>query len=482
MDGSSRRDFLRLAVAGALGWSPRGRAQSLSPTKLAPYVADVDGSDFLSEADPRIVAAAQFSRRGFDLIPHDGWDFRADVFGQGTVDPDATFAVRQTVNLVGLGPIGIRRRPITVCWHYGWHDRLSRPRSLQTVRFRGGDYLSNNPEVEGTFNSLKNECGISVDALSWMPGRVRPELEDAYRAGYLSAFNSATRLTALLYESFIAVGNGGTRIDFGLPRIGSRFADDFEQMGNFFAEIRDRHSARLFLVGGRPVIFLFGSHSWGSESADVADAAAMTAAIDVARNRFEGAYGTPPYLVGEELWGLSHPNVFPDVRRRRISHFDAVFSYHNALLKPGTGGVPLDAFYSAAQLRATEQGNERLAGLRNRYSESPILAIPSLAAGFSKPGFPTITVSRSQYTDFMRAQVAFHWQEYLLPLWTTELNTPALPAAIFTLGSWNEEYEGHAVFPASFNLALRQVRQRGFDLSMAIKEVFSWNHYARRDP
>ncbi|MCH7824445.1 MAG: hypothetical protein IH849_06545, partial [Acidobacteria bacterium] len=45
---------------------------------------------------------------------------------------------------------------------------------------------------------------------------------------------------------------------------------------------------------------------------------------------------------------------------------------------------------------------------------------------------------------------------------------------------WNEEFEGHAVFPAAFNQSLLEVQLGGFDLSMAIKQVFSWNHYATR--
>ena len=49
------------------------------------------------------------------------------------------------------------------------------------------------------------------------------------------------------------------------------------------------------------------------------------------------------------------------------------------------------------------------------------------------------------------------------------------------MGSWNEEFEGHAVLPAEFNFSLPEVTQDGFDLVMAIKEVFGWNHYAERD-
>ena len=60
------------------------------------------------------------------------------------------------------------------------------------------------------------------------------------------------------------------------------------------------------------------------------------------------------------------------------------------------------------------------------------------------------------------------------------IGTAALPAPVYTVGSWNEEYEGHAVFPAQFNLALSETEQAGFDFVMALKEAFGWNHYAER--
>ena len=65
--------------------------------------------------------------------------------------------------------------------------------------------------------------------------------------------------------------------------------------------------------------------------------------------------------------------------------------------------------------------------------------------------------------------------------WPEVLGTALLPAPVYIVGSWNEEFEGHAVFPASFNLSLRDVTQQGFDLAMAIKETFGWNHFAQRE-
>ena len=64
--------------------------------------------------------------------------------------------------------------------------------------------------------------------------------------------------------------------------------------------------------------------------------------------------------------------------------------------------------------------------------------------------------------------------------WPGVVGTTILPAPIYTVGSWNEEYEGHAVLPAQFNLALRDSEQGGFDIGMALKQVFGWNHYAKR--
>ena len=117
--------------------------------------------------------------------------------------------------------------------------------------------------------------------------------------------------------------------------------------------------------------------------------------------------------------------------------------------------------------------------LRNNIGQK-ILIIPSLAPGFAKLGMPTLLVTRSGYADFMKQIVSLHTSEYLLPQWWAQIATPQFPAPIYTIGSWNEEDEGHAIFPADFNLSLAEMQQRGFDLPMAIKQVFGWNHYSQR--
>ena len=481
----SRRAFLSVAAsatAGGLGWSLETRAQPGSPVRLARYVADVNGDGFLTGADEQIVRAALFRRRGFNVSPNEGWNFRADVFGRGAIDSDAVNAVAQTVADPGVASTLSDRRPVTVCWHYGWYDTPQRPRELQTVRFLGGDYVSSDPEIEGTFNDLKNESGVSVDALSWMPFRVRPSMEQNYRTGYLQAHNSATRMAALLYESIISLGADGSRIDFSAHRMRALLNADFEQMGRFFAEIRDRTPVRPFLLDGRPVVFLFGSHTWVGETAGALDGQLMTDTVADARSSFRRAYGTFPYLVGDEFWNLSHSRADDLVRNQHVTRFDGVFAYYHALIKQGSGTVPLDQYYSDSQLRFSDQGYRRLDPLRNVYTGKQILAIPSLASGFAKPGWPTLTVRRSQFADFMKFQKALHWEQYLQRSWSGALGTAALPAPVFTVGSWNEEFEGHAVFPFSFNHAVPEVIQRGFDLAMALREVFGWNHYAERDP
>ena len=50
--------------------------------------------------------------------------------------------------------------------------------------------------------------------------------------------------------------------------------------------------------------------------------------------------------------------------------------------------------------------------------------------------------------------------------------TAAVPAPIYTVGSWNEEFEGHAILPSQFNLPLSASVQRGFDFVMALRQVF----------
>ena len=119
--------------------------------------------------------------------------------------------------------------------------------------------------------------------------------------------------------------------------------------------------------------------------------------------------------------------------------------------------------------------------LRNRFTGRQPLVIPNLAPGYAKPGHPTLEVGRGIYADFLKRVRHMHMREHIVPMWQEAMGTPLLPAPVFVVGSWNEEFEGHTVFPFEFNLSVPSVAQHGFDLAMAIKEVFSWNHYAQRD-
>jgi hypothetical protein len=93
---------------------------------------------------------------------------------------------------------------------------------------------------------------------------------------------------------------------------------------------------------------------------------------------------------------------------------------------------------------------------------------------------PTLSTTRQAFANYLKLLTRHHEEGYLPQEWPGALGTEALPAPIYSIGSWNEEYEGHAVFPAQFNLALTDSKQHGFDFSMALKEAFGWNHYADR--
>ncbi len=51
---------------------------------------------------------------------------------------------------------------------------------------------------------------------------------------------------------------------------------------------------------------------------------------------------------------------------------------------------------------------------------------------------------------------------------------------VVSVGAWNEEWEGHSIMPAHFNRTLAPRTQKGFDLVMAVKQAFGWNHYMQR--
>ena len=443
------------------------------------HLADTTGDAILSASDRRVVQRALFSRRGFDLRPHPGFDIRADVLGRGAIDGDVVDLVSRTVSELG-GQLHVHQtRPITVAWHYGWYNNTQREPGLQTVRFLGGDYASWDSAVEGRFNELKNEFGITVDALSWMAPRDNANLLRNYRQGFLQANQSDTRHVALLYESTISLPLDRARVDFLSPFVQSLIVQDFEQMAMFLREVRAT-PARVFTLDRRPVVFLFGSHTWGLlDSPEQSDAVDQT--LQLVRENFARVYGAYPYLVGEEIL-RSFDSPFTENRWRRMVNFDGVFSYHHATnMKSGPAlTLPLDTWYIENQVSLLRQMIASMRWVANRYTGLPILLIPSLAPGFAKPGFPSLSVNRRSYSELMAVLRSVHMNEYVIPYWGARLGSALLPAPVYALGSWNEEFEGHSVFPSRFNVALNADEQRGFDVPMAIKQTFGWNHYADR--
>ena len=104
---------------------------------------------------------------------------------------------------------------------------------------------------------------------------------------------------------------------------------------------------------------------------------------------------------------------------------------------------------------------------------------PSLAAGFAKQGLPRLWASRSTYREFLTAMDQYCRRECFGHDLSIRSETPGL-LPVYTVGSWNEEAEGHALFPARFNLSLKRFQYGGFDLALALKETFGWNTYARK--
>ena len=449
---------------------------------LPPHVADIDGDGQLGPVDEQLAQTALFSHRGFNLAPAPSFDHRADVFGRGVVDSLVLDSVTHSINTHGAEATIATGRPITIAWHYAWYNTLERPTGSQTVRFKGGNYLSDDPEVETVFNDLKNEFGVTVDALSWIPRRFNKDNQDNYRSGFLKAPNVDTRHVALLYESTIALPVRSGRVDFQSPPVQFFIREDFAEMARFFAEVRDESPARVFTLDGRPVVFIFGSHTWGLFPVRSQRFQEVDRLLIEVREIFRDIYGTYPYLVGEEIV-LSSRGRFADDRLRRTLNFDAIYIYHHASnLKPG---VPATLFitqpYLDNQLNILAKTYTALSNLRNRFTGQRVLIMPNLAPGFAKPGMPTLQIDRSDYTDFMKLIQQFHLKEYIFRYWGLALGSALLPAPIYITGSWNEEFEGHAIFPADFNLALSDVVQQGFDMCMAIKEAFGWNHYAQRE-
>jgi hypothetical protein len=476
-----RRSFLQVGAMGLAGTMRTGlRAQTSAGVTLPTYLADVDGDGLLGAADRELMRGALFTSRGFAVAPNAGFDYRADVFGRAGVDQDAVDAVSRTIELQADGTLVSDPRPITVAWHYGWYDRVRRPLLQQTVRYLGGDYLSNDPRVEEEFNRLKDEFGITVDAISWIPPRVTPTILPNYQAGYFSASNGATRHVALLYEATLALPVNGGRIDFRNRLVTEQLVADFDAMARTLVEARDRYPSRVFQLAGRPVVFVFGSHSWGLNPRDTEEFARMANVVREARKAFSAVYGAFPYLVGDELLSLASTTSPPPDRVSRAVNFDAIYTYHAANLKTSATTFAINEAYGALQRSRLVRATTAVRLLRNRFTGDRLLIIPSLAGGFAKHGLPILSTTRQAYANYLKLLTRYHTETYLPQEWPGGVGTPALPAPIYTVGSWNEEFEGHAVLPAEFNLALRDSEQSGFDFALALKQVFGWNHYAVR--
>ncbi len=476
-----RRLFLRLGAMGLAGAAGGRLVQAQAPdaVTLASHVVDVNGDGWLGAGDVGVMEQALFTSRGFAIEPNTGFDTRADVFGRGVIGQDAVDAVIHAVSTSAVPAVPVRR-PIAVAWHYGWYDHIRRPLLEQTVRYLGGDYLSNDPVVESEFNRLKNEFGITVDALSWIPHRVTPTILPNYQAGYFSADNAATRYVSLLYEAALALPHVGGRVDFRSTAVRDTLVGDFAAMAQTLVEARDQYPTRVFLLDGRPVVFLFASHAWGLNPDDTVEFRQMTTVVSQAREAFGRVYGAPPYLVGDELLPLASTTTPSPDRLRRGALFDAVHAYHAANLKTSAAPFALNESYGALQRLRLERATVAMRGLENAFTSQKVLIIPSLAGGFAKHGMPTLSTTRQAFANYLKLLIRHHEEGYLPQEWPGALGTEALPAPIYSVGSWNEEYEGHAVFPAQFNLALTDSEQHGFDFAMALKEAFGWNHYADR--
>lgn len=483
--GKSRRRFLKVGAAAVAGLGTRIAGQPLGaqeqPVLLPPYLADTNGDGRLGPNDQQLVEKALFSHRGSGLVPRPSFDFRADVLGQGFVNSEALNSVAHSIDTYGPQSTFPIARPITIAWHYGWYNLRKRPPGSQTVRFKGGDYVSYDPKIETLFNDLKNECGVTVDALSWIPKRANYDLINNYRNGYLRALNASTRYVALLYESTLALPMSGDRIDFLSQSVKSSLQKDFKEMARFLLEVKAESQARIFTLDGRPVVFSFGTHTWGLFLGSFRQRSAIRDLVRDVREIFRDIYGEYPYLVGEEFV-LSTKGSLGTDRLFRIANFDAIYVYHHAPLKPGSEvTLPMTEGYIQNQRVMLTRAYDTAGQIGNVFTGSRVLIIPNLSPGFAKPGLPTLQIGRHQYADFMKDLRELHLEKYILRYWSHALGSAQLPAPIYIVGSWNEEFEGHAILPAAFNLSLPEVVQHGFDLAMAVKETFSWNHYANRN-
>ncbi len=487
VDELSRRRFLSrggaVATVAALGWS-LGDAlvadvEAAEPELLSPFVADITGNGAVGPADVEIARLARDGRRGLEVVARTGYDHRADVFGRGRVDAQDAAAISRTADHLRNNPNDRRPRPVTVNWHYGWFNHPSREPKQHHVWFKGGGYSSRDPATEVMFNDLKNEFGITVDALSWADPSADGNLNNNLQLGYMSAPNGRTRHVALLYESLISLRIPlGRRANFQNARTRNRLIDHFRGMARTFRAVRDESKARVFSIDGRPVVFVYASHTWGTNVDGTGPQYdRVDEAMENAIKTFEKIYGEPPFVIGEETT-FAETDRFDEGRRRRSANFDGVFNYH--LASSGEfirrGGQNLRGRYVDQVKEVLLNTYEGALEHRSRFTERPLIVVPSLAAGFSKRNVPTLHANRRDYGKFLQEMLAFHSVNYMLPAFGGPRLNQAVP--VVSVGSWNEEWEGHAVMPSQFNRTLSPRTQRGFDYVLAIKQAFGWNHYA----
>ena len=491
----TRREFLGRGTALA-GWSAlglgttlgtAGQARAAGTTSLPEaadvlpsYIADVTGTGTPGASDKTTVRKLIGTRRGLDVVGRAGYDYRGDVFGRGRVSRDDVKSVQQTIKYLKANPTAMRPRPVTIGWHYSWYGQANRKPKQQHVWFKGGGYSSRDPRTEETFNDLKNEFGITVDAISWADPKADKNLNEHFELGYMQATNGRTRHAALLYESLISLrATPGERIDFSRKRTRNRLIDHFRAMAKTFVQLRDDSLARVFTVDCRPVIFLYASHTWGVNVDGTGEQyQRLDETMENAINAFTAVYGTAPFIIGEEMT-FAEGDRFDDGRRRRSANFDGVFIYHHAATPDFIvrGGQNVRGAY-VDQVREVLTHSYVAMTHKSRFTDKPMLVVPSFAAGFSKVNIPTLHSNRVDYADFLKGMIRFHEQEYLVPAFGEQ--ALAERPSIFSVGAWNEEWEGHAVMPSQFNRTLSPRTQKGFDYVMAIKQAYGWNHYADR--
>ena len=428
----------------------------------------------ISEADRELLSersGLQESVRGGRLRPRDDWDPRLDFLSRGRMGADQL--QRYDAARPALGT-RLPPRPIVACWHYGWYGPGRRRGEPTTVRYLGGSYLSRDRRAEEEFNALKEEFGISADLLSWTDERL---LLQTYERAYLSAANHDRRRFGLLYESNISLGTT-QRIDFAPEApAADKLVRDFRRMGSWLAAV---DTTRLLRFDGRPVVFVFGSHTFGPTRADLPH---VGRALDRARGAFAEAFGSPPWLIGDEALFPADAEAGHD-RLFRAAYFDAVSRYHHydaGQIRTLGGGrsVRLDATHVGRLVATEARTMAAYRTVRNRYSGAPLLVIPSSAAGFAKARLPSLLASRNDYTDLLAAMQELT-DEHLSSLHARRLGTSALPAPLVIAGSWNEEFEGHALMPAASNRALVDRRDGGLDWLYALKSLYGWNSWALR--